>query len=451
MSIAVVAFSVQLSGRVLLPTTTVVVPRGGLIAVAGPSGGGKSTFLRALAGAVPPGASLTGRVLIGGIDPFQHDQSALRRWRKASVAYVSQDPGSALMPTITVRRLLTEFAPEGDPGSILEQLRLDRRLASRRIGELSGGQQRRVVLARAIARGADRLLVDEPLAGLDHESRAVVMSLLLDLRDRGKTVVLASHNEDSLALADQVLHIGTARRQVSAVTRSDGEASLVLTARALNAGYPTHRGRSTVIEGLDLDLYRGRITALTGESGCGKTTIARVIAGLHPHAEGTLTLEGSRLAIGRSRPRQMRRRIQYIAQDPRSALNPQRTVLQTLTRPMYLHQGLRGTAAVEGASQLLAEVGLPPVVLDARPAQLSGGQRQRVAIARALAARPDVLIADEITSALDPESTDHVMNTLIRLVEQRQLGILLISHDRDLVAAVSHEHLDLSAAKPARW
>lgn len=449
MTVVVDDFSVQLAGRVLLPPTTFTVATGTAVVLAGPSGGGKSTLLRALTGALPPASAKAGRLLIDGVDPFQHDGNALRRWRARAVAYVSQDPGNALTPTMTVKRLLTELAPDTDPAAALRLLRLDPGLAARRIGELSGGQQRRVALARAFGRDTDCLLVDEPLAGLDHDSRETVLSVLQDLRDDGKTLIIASHHQEATSLADAVIHIGSAVHNVRERRRPEGESERVVAIRDLSVGYPARGARQTnVVRELDLDLYRAKITALTGESGSGKSTVARTLAGIHQHATGRITLNGSTLAIGRRRPREVRRRIQYVAQDPRSALNPQQSIAQTLARPLQLHQGLGGDHAHERSIGLLDSVGLPPEILQARPAQLSGGQRQRVALARALAANPDVLIADEITSALDPETGDRVMDTLCRLVDERRLSVLLISHDRELVAAVCGDLLDLSSRRP---
>jgi peptide/nickel transport system ATP-binding protein len=147
--------------------------------------------------------------------------------------------------------------------------------------------------------------------------------------------------------------------------------------------------------------------------------------------------------IGR-RSREQRRRLQDIAQDPRSALNPMRTVGQALIRAVRLHQGLTPSGARTAAARLLADVGLSESVLGARPATLSGGQRQRIAIARALAANPDVLIADEITAALDHSSADRVIDTLTGLADAKDLSILLISHDLDLLDAVCAEVCNLT-------
>lgn len=269
-------------------------------------------------------------------------------------------------------------------------------------------------------------------------------------RRRGWSVLEfgAAHDPATAEAADLTVQLGTPlapRRQRTAGEHTDEP---VLTLRALTAAHAPRRA-TPVVTGFDLDLYRGEITALVGESGSGKTTIARAIAGVHPCATGELRLAGEHVPLTGKRRRAHRTRIQYVAQDPRSALNPARTVAQALTRAVRLHRGVDAAEARAIASGLLADVDLPDTVMTARPAVLSGGQRQRVAIARALAADPEVLIADEITSALDHASADRVLETLAALTRGKGLGVLLISHDRALVGECANRVVDLDSHDPA--
>jgi peptide/nickel transport system ATP-binding protein len=190
----------------------------------------------------------------------------------------------------------------------------------------------------------------------------------------------------------------------------------------------------TAVDGVDLHLNAGETLGLVGESGCGKTTLARCVAGLYEPTSGDILLEGK--ALGTRRSRAERRRIQIVFQDPYSSLNPRMTVRQTLGELLRVH-GMAPAPLVDGrCRELLDLVELSPRVLDARPRHLSGGQRQRVSIARALALEPDVLVADEPISALDVSVQATVLNLLAELREKIDLSVLLITHDLSVVRYV---------------
>ncbi|GAB3715157.1 hypothetical protein GCM10028815_32730 [Mariniluteicoccus flavus] len=165
------------------------------------------------------------------------------------------------------------------------------------------------------------------------------------------------------------------------------------------------------------------------------------MAGLHPALAGDLSLHGVRLPwrVGR-RPRRTRAAVAWVAQDPRGALTPGRTVRDTLARP------LRRSGLDETVQGLLHAVALTPDVSDRTPERLSGGQRQRVALARALAQDPRVLLADEVTSALDPGTAVAVVDLLRRLAAERDIAVLLITHDLDLVARRCDRVVELAAS-----
>ena len=196
----------------------------------------------------------------------------------------------------------------------------------------------------------------------------------------------------------------------------------MLTVRGLNVGF----GRHTVLHDVDLDLAEGRTLGLVGESGSGKSTLAKAVVGMVKPRSGTITV-----AAG---PRQ----VQLIPQDPYGSLNPRMTVGQTLAEAI---DPKRGRPAEHGAriAELLETVALDAQAADKYPHQFSGGQRQRVAIARALAVRPALLIADEITSALDCSVQAEVLNVLRSLRAQFGLTMLFISHDLAVVRHVSDE------------
>lgn len=189
------------------------------------------------------------------------------------------------------------------------------------------------------------------------------------------------------------------------------------------------------LTGVDLTVAPGSAVGIVGVSGSGKTTLVRTVVGLQRSTSGTIHLSGALLSTGlRGRTREQRRGLQLVTQNPLGALNPSRTVGAAVGRPLRLHRRCASREAGERVADLLEQVGLPPAFATRYPHELSGGQRQRVAIARALAAEPEVLLCDEITSALDPDTGHAIMDLLAELRELHGTTLILISHDLHLIA-----------------
>ncbi|MFJ3217466.1 ABC transporter ATP-binding protein [Kitasatospora sp. NPDC086801] len=459
-------------GTPLLAPVSLDLHPGRVHAVTGPSGAGKTTLLHALAGALPPGARATGLVTVLGQDVLALAPEPLRRLRRHRLALLGQDRGSGLNPRMRVAGLLAETAADRGPEAVRDLLapvrlpadqQLERRLPGVLPGTLPGGlpagRQRRGALARALARRPDLLLLDEPSAGLDPALRDETADLLRELaRRHGIAVLLSSHDAAFVArCADEVLALVPVRPGAGAgairagASRTSGPVAARTSAGLAAIGVEAHvgygRGRRRILTGVDLHLAPGSCTGIIGPSGAGKTTLVRILAGLHPPTGGTLTLDGAPLAGSHhARTREQRRRVQLVPQNPLGALNPARTVGATLTRPLRLHHATPHEQCPGRVAELLAAVDLPADLAARYPHELSGGQRQRVAIARALAAEPDVLLCDEVTSALDADTAAGIMSLLVRLRAEHGVTLALISHDLPMVREHADAVVELGAA-----
>ena len=218
----------------------------------------------------------------------------------------------------------------------------------------------------------------------------------------------------------------------------------LLVVDGLAAVYRSRRETVVAAEQVSFAIAPGACVALVGESGSGKTTIARAIAGLHPVAAGRILLGGEPLpSLARRRTVEQRRRVQLVFQNPAAALNPRHTVREAIGRPAQVLRGLAKGALGPEVARLLEAVRLPARLAERYPHELSGGERQRVAIARALAAEPELILCDEITSALDVSVQAAVLGLLNDLRRDLDLSLLFISHDLAVVATVADEVLVL--------
>ncbi len=531
-----------------------VLAPGEVVGLVGESGSGKTTVGTAILGYSRAGAFIeTGRVMLGDRDVLALGWREVRQLRGEEIAYVPQDPASALNPSIRIGRQLVELFELRGIGTAEERAKRardglaevglpnDDEFLRRYPHQLSGGQVQRVALAMAFLPRPKVLVLDEPTTGLDVTTQGMVLetmgelcrahqvaalyvthdlAVIANIADRvavmyaGRVIELGPRDEIfrepshpyTRALLDAIPHLKQARALSGIPGRTPGPGNrpqgcrfhdrcayvqdrcketdpppvdvgpdhtarclrvdeigswdinlgtvpdtdpdkardVILSVQSLDISY----GRKQVVHDVTFDVARSECVALVGESGSGKTTISRCVGGLHKTWTGSITFDGTELAKGsRRRSDEDRKRVQYIFQNPYLSLNPRLTIEQIVRRPMQLFGIARGKEATDRVVELLEQVALGPTVLKLQTNRLSGGERQRVAIARALAAEPDLLVCDEITSALDVSVQGSIVELLEELRKSRGISMLFVTHNLALVRSIAARVQILNAGR----
>ncbi len=450
-----------------------------VVALVGESGSGKSATAMAVLGLLPRTATVGGSIRLGDEELLGLDDDALRGIRGRRVAMVFQDPQGALNPVFSIGFQLMEAVRQQDPSlsrsarraraiELLRQVEIPN--PESRLGyyphQLSGGQCQRVMIAMALASEPELLIADEPTTALDVTVQAEILEVLRRLRGRLSTsILLITHDMGVVAdLADRVVvmrrgeivetnevhelferpQVAYTRELLAAVPRlgeradapaADETVAPVLAVTDLVVDYRSRlRGTFRAVNSVSLTVGPSEILALVGESGSGKTTVGRCAIGLAPITSGSVTVNGIDVARASGSERQlMRRSVGVVFQNPTASLNPRYTVEQTVTEPLRVILGLRGSELTDRAAALLESVGLSGDWFSRYGHELSGGQRQRVSIARAVALEPKLLIADEPTSALDVSVQARVLDVFRELQSSLGFACLFISHDLAVV------------------
>ncbi|MFI5714017.1 ABC transporter ATP-binding protein [Kribbella sp. NPDC051620] len=437
---------------------------GEVTALVGASGSGKTTSALALLGEHGQGVSLSGSVEVDGCLVVDGGvTAAATSVRGRVVAYMPQHPGSALNPARRIGAGLTELARlhhPGVPGVVPAALRgaqlpTDRATTRRFPHQFSGGQRQRVALAQALVCRPKVLVLDEPSTGLDSITRLQLVEELKELAAAGLGILLLSHDLDLVrALAHRVVVLDAGRvvgdvlptaTQPAATQGTDQQSEPLLQAMNISASLRT-RGRDPILQEVDLAVPPGGCVGVVGRSGSGKTTLARCLAGLHERHTGRITLAGEDLPVLRKRTPDQTRRVQYVWQEVRGSFDERRLVDEQVARTAIRLRSLTPDAAKAEAKATLARLGVSAHTAARPPSRLSGGELQRAALARALLAHPEVLICDEITTALDEHGTSLVVELLNELKAQGT-ALVWISHDLGLVAQVSDHVLVLDAGR----
>ncbi len=460
---------------------------GQVLAIVGESGSGKSTTAMGLMSLLATNARMYGSVKVKGQEMLGAKGVTLRKFRGKEVAYIFQEPMTALNPVYTIgfqiiETLRTHFdmGPKEARTRALELITMveipDPEISIDKYPhQLSGGQRQRAMIAQALACDPGLLVADEPTTALDVTVQAEVLDLMRSLKDRlNSAILLITHDMGVVAdMADEILVMkdghtvehGSAdqifnrpvhpytQQLLAAVPKlgTTARRALPYNERALpqpvlklenvTVAYPK-RGRIpefVAAKNVNLEIYPGEILGLVGESGSGKTTIGRAAIGLIPIKEGKLEIVGK--DISNAKPKELskiRRHTGIVFQDPASSLNPRLPIGESIGEPLFLAGEAKGEALAHRIEDLLDQVELPRSYRNRYPHELSGGQRQRVGIARALALTPDLLIADEPTSALDVSVQARFLDLLQELQVKLNFACLFISHDLAVVDILAH-------------
>ena len=454
------------------------VDRGEVVGLIGESGAGKSTLGLAALGFAAPGLRIAGgRVLLDGTDLVPLSEGARRAFRGRRVAYVAQSAAASFNPAW---RLLDQFCEgpqihrtagraetEALARSLYAQMHLPDpdHFGLRFPHQVSGGQLQRAMVAMAMACRPDLIVFDEPTTALDVTTQIGVLAAIRQaVETTGSAAIYITHDLAVVAqMADRIKVMRHGReieeaptRQMIEAPREDYTRSLwavqkfrrparslpqtdapAISIRGVTAGY----GGLDILRDVSFDIPRGATVAVVGESGSGKSTTARAITGLLPPRLGSIALNGEALPTRLAqRTREQKRAIQMIYQMADTALNPRQTIRQILSRPLQFYLGLGGQARETRLRELMEQIELPADrFLDRYPGELSGGQKQRIGIARALAADPEVIICDEVTSALDQLVAEGILRLLSDVQDRTGVSYMFITHDIATVRAIADE------------
>lgn len=415
---------------------------GDKVSILGQSGEGKSTLSFAMLGGINEGLVLEGGTIkVDGQYVINNGTllkyKDIRRIRK-DIGHLDQDPAASLTPTMKIKSLLKELAFDKknfktECASILKKFNLpcEPAFLNKYPGELSGGQRRRVALARILLRKPKILILDEPTSGLDETTRNQVLELLnMLIAELNASVITITHDKHVARVLSNTcyemangqlqpieLHLAKERVPPSHAANINKD-KIILEVRALFVKAPSLE--HPTVKDFSFKLYKGEALGLTGKSGSGKTTIVRSILGLWPPIKGEIHYKSQKLnGDYQSRPDEHIRAIAWVPQDPITSFNPAVRIDKALERSNH---------AALNTEFVLKQVGLSLKEIKGRfPDQLSGGQLQRLAIARAMLGGSEILLLDEVTSSLDERTKDEICDLLVRLKSRTAICFVIKS------------------------
>jgi peptide/nickel transport system ATP-binding protein len=466
-------------GPVLVDNVSFDLKRGEVLGLIGESGAGKSTIGLTALGYTRGGCHITGgKLMFEGKDIREMTAAERRALRGPGVAYIAQSAAASFNPAMTLfdqvceipvrHGLMSMSVARDEAKKLFRELELPNpdTFGNRYPHQVSGGQLQRAMAAMAMAAKPDILVFDEPTTALDVTTQVEVLASFRKLiREYGTAAIYITHDLAVVAqIAEHIMvlrhgkmvEVGTSD-QILQAPRQDYTRRLVAERVAghnfredLDRGekpllevsnvVASYHSLLKVIDNVSVQVRRGDTVAVVGESGSGKSTLARVIIGLLPRQSGDIRFAGESLPPAlKNRTKDQLRRIQMIYQMPDVALNPNQTLLDIIGRPVQFYFGRSHSEVRARVLELLRMMDLPEAFITRKPGELSGGQKQRVGIARALAAEPDLIICDEVTSALDQLVGEEILRLLKKLQDELGLAYLFITHDLGTVKRIANK------------
>ena len=451
------------------------IKRGEVLGLIGESGAGKSTLGLAAMGFVRAGCRFTaGSVMFGGQDLTKMSEAEKRELWGTKFSYVAQSAAAAFNPAHRIIKQTIESSiirgiskPEELEKEAIQlyremQLPDPEEIGDRYPHQVSGGQLQRTMTAMAMSSKPDLIIFDEPTTALDVTTQVNVLATIRNIvREHNTAAIYITHDLAVVAqMADriQVLRYGNTVEEsetnkmlktpketytkslwaVRSIKKKEKKIKdKILSIKSIDAAYGSG---PKVLQNVSIDVPKGGTVAIVGESGSGKSTTARVITGLLPPEKGEIIFQGKKMTSSLSeRSKEDLRKIQMIYQSPDTSMNPRHTVRDIIGRPLEFYHNIKGKAYSERVIELLKMIELDESFIDRLPSELSGGQKQRICIARALAAEPDLIICDEVTSALDQIVQEGILKLLLRLQSELNITYIFITHDIATVKAISDE------------
>jgi|TARA_B110000116_G_scaffold271009_1_gene290558 peptide/nickel transport system ATP-binding protein len=448
--------------------------RGEVLGLIGESGAGKSTMGKAAMGYAQPGCKIiSGSIMFNGVDLNKITDVQKRKIWLTKISYVAQSAAAAFNPAHKLinqtiesakrARLGNEKSLKDDAVQLYSTLQLPtpNLIGERYPHQVSGGQLQRIMTAMAISPRPELIIFDEPTTALDVTTQVEVLAAIREIIKKFNTAAIyITHDLAVVAqMADKIKVIRDGKEveeatttkmlsepkqeytkslwSVRSLTKSEEKNSnIILSLKNVDAAY----GKSKVLFDISIQVPKGKTLAIVGESGSGKSTLAKVITGLLPQTNGKISYFEKELPSKlKKRSKEELRVIQMIFQMPDTAINPRQTVQQIIGRPIEFYHGLKKEKKKKRIIELLNMIELDETYLNRYPFELSGGQKQRICIARALAANPELIICDEVTSALDQIVQEEILKLLQKLQKELEITYIFITHDIATVKAISDQ------------
>ena len=459
----------------IVDDVSLTLEKGKVLGLIGESGAGKSTIGLSSMAYGRGGVRITGgEVILNGRDILKGGKNGIRQLRGREVCYVAQSAAAAFNPA---QRLMDQVVESALKHGVASRAEAEKRAKSlfRKLSlpdpdnigrryphQVSGGQLQRVMTAMALCPEPDLIVFDEPTTALDVTTQIDVLAAIKEaIRATGVAALYITHDLAVVAqVADDIMVLrhgklvekGTTYQIIKEPQQPYTQALVsvhrikhqekqptpqpILSVKNVTAAYGA--GIVKVLKDVSVDIHPGQTLAVVGESGSGKSTLARAITGLLPPREGEITFDGRKLSNRLAdRTKEDLRQLQMIYQMADVAMNPRHTVGTIIGRPLTFYFGLRGAERDRRVQELLEEIEMGKGFIDRYPAELSGGQKQRVCIARALAAKPKLIICDEVTSALDPLVANGILKLLLNLQQHEKVAYLFITHDLATVKSIA--------------